>query len=193
MSMMLHRILLGDVMKGLASLPDLSVQAVITSPPYLWQRDYDVKGQIGLEATVEEYIQKIVEVSREVRRVLRDDGVYFLNLGDSYNGSGKGPTGYTGIGDQEKRQGFINIKSQVDYLKPKDMVGMPWRVVLAPWWFLVVVYGLFGLACLGSMVFYLYLIIMAAGRIWVERKAEEDKAFEAWAVKNRLICPPEKK
>jgi len=63
--------------------------------------------------------------------------------------------------------------------------------MLAPWWFLVVVYMLFALVCLGSMMFYLYLIIMVAGRVWVERKAGEDKAFEAWAVKNRLIYPPE--
>jgi len=66
-------------------------------------------------------------------------------------------------------------------------------VMLAPWWLLVVVYMLFTLVCLGNMAFFLYLILMAAGRVWVERKAGDDTAFEAWAVKNRLICPPEKK
>src|SRR3990167_7025425 len=71
-------------------LADESVQCVVTSPPYWGLRDYSVNGQLGLEATPEEYVSNMVAVFREVRRVLRDDGVCFLNLGDSYFGGGRG-------------------------------------------------------------------------------------------------------
>jgi DNA modification methylase len=88
---------------------------VITSPPYYGLRDYglpplvwgDWTGSLGLEPTPELFIQHMVEVFRQVRRVLRDDGTVWLNLGSSYFGSGKGPTGHGGIGDQAKRQGFV--------------------------------------------------------------------------------------
>ena len=81
---MRHTILNGDVIACLRSLPDACVQCVVTSPPYWGLRDYGVEGQIGLEPTPEEHVEKIVEVFREVRRVLREDGVVFLNYGDSY-------------------------------------------------------------------------------------------------------------
>lgn len=81
------RILIGDCRDVLRTLPDASVQCCVTSPPYYGLRDYGVSGQIGLEQTPEEYVAEMVEVFREVRRVLRDDGVLFLNLGDSYAGS----------------------------------------------------------------------------------------------------------
>lgn len=83
-------ILQGDVLDRLRELPEESVHCVITSPPYWGLRDYGVPGQIGLEPTVQEYIDKMVVVFREVRRVLRKDGLLFLNMGDSYAGSGKG-------------------------------------------------------------------------------------------------------
>ena len=83
----------GDVMDQLQTLPDRSVHCVVTSPPYYGLRDYGVEGQIGLEKTPEEYVQKMVEIFREVRRVLRDDGTCWLNLGDSYAGSGQGIMG----------------------------------------------------------------------------------------------------
>lgn len=82
------QIINADVLDGLHRLPDQSVQCCITSPPYWGLRDYGVEGQIGLERTPEEYVARLVEVFREVRRVLRDDGTLWLNLGDSYNGSG---------------------------------------------------------------------------------------------------------
>lgn len=91
-----------------------------------------IDDQIGLEQTPEQYVNKLVEIFRESKRVLRDDGTLWLNLGDSYAGSGKGPTGHNGIGNQEKRQGFdsppVNIP---DGLKPKDLIGIPWRVAFA--------------------------------------------------------------
>ena len=79
------RILDGDVRERLRDLPDASVQCCVTSPPYYGLRDYGVLGQLGLEPTLAEYIARMVEVFRDVRRVLRDDGVLWLNIGDSYN------------------------------------------------------------------------------------------------------------
>lgn len=81
---MKHEILVGDVLAGLRAMPDASVQCVVTSPPYWGLRDYGVEGQIGLEPTPEEYVEKMVDVFHEVRRVLRDDGALWLNLGDSF-------------------------------------------------------------------------------------------------------------
>jgi DNA modification methylase len=82
------RVLIGDVRQRLAELPDCSVQTCVTSPPYWGLRDYGHDGQIGLEQTPDEYVAELVEVFREVRRVLADDGTLWLNLGDSY-GPGK--------------------------------------------------------------------------------------------------------
>ena len=77
-------ILAGDVLNRLKDVPDGIVQTVVTSPPYYGLRDYGVEGQIGLEETPDKYVAKMVEVFREVRRVLRDDGTVWLNIGDSY-------------------------------------------------------------------------------------------------------------
>jgi DNA modification methylase len=138
------RVFTGDVLVALRKLPDKSIQTVITSPPYLWLRNYGVKGQIGLEKTPAEFIQILVEIFREIKRVLRDDGTIWLNMGDSYAGSGKGPTGADGIGCQEKRQGTdksdsnrgSNKTNLMGGVVPKgwkagDLMGMPWRVVFA--------------------------------------------------------------
>jgi DNA modification methylase len=128
----------GDVRDVLPTLDAGSVQCVITSPPYWGLRDYGVKGQIGLEPTPEAYVATMVEVFREVRRVLRDDGTCWLNLGDSYaggtstgrndsgrirdgGGSGSGMTDGSDRTKIEKRHG----------IKPKDLVGIPWRVAFA--------------------------------------------------------------
>jgi DNA modification methylase len=85
-----NEILCGDVLQVLRTLPDNHVQCVVTSPPYWGLRDYGIEGQLGLEKTPEEYVSKMVAVFREVRRVLREDGTLWLNLGSSYAGSGKG-------------------------------------------------------------------------------------------------------
>ncbi|ODS37335.1 hypothetical protein BEH94_07105 [Candidatus Altiarchaeales archaeon WOR_SM1_SCG] len=77
-------ILEGDVLECLKKIPDNSISVVVTSPPYWNLRDYEVEGQIGQEKTIEEYIKKMVDVGNEIKRVLRDDGCYFLNIGDSY-------------------------------------------------------------------------------------------------------------
>jgi len=125
-------VLVGDCVESMKSIQDKSVNTCITSPPYFGLRDYGVDGQIGLEETPEAYVQRLVEVFREVRRVLRDDGTLWLNLGDSYAGSGRGPTGENGLGNQQKRQGFDSPKIVIpDGLKPKDLIGIPWRVAFA--------------------------------------------------------------
>ena len=181
-------ILTGDVIEQLRTLPENSVQCVVTSPPYYGLRDYgtakweggdaecdhkqgrngsgradgivDERGQrnrdgvgsmggdcakcgarridnqIGLEATPELYVARMVEVFREVRRVLREDGVCWLNLGDSYNGSGGAGGDYAtgGLKDGQPRYPGRNIST----LKPKDLIGIPWRVAFAlqadGWW-----------------------------------------------------------
>lgn len=130
--MNLDTVVCADALDWLRTLPDESVNCIITSPPYYGLRDYGADGQLGLEDTPEAYVARLVEVFREARRVLRADGVVFLNLGDSYAGSGRGPTGANGIGNQEKRQGFhspyVNVPSG---LKPKDLIGIPWMVAKA--------------------------------------------------------------
>ncbi len=80
----------GDTFSTLKQISDSYVDCCVTSPPYYGLRDYGVTGQIGLEQTVQEYLEKLVLVFREVRRVLKDDGTLWLNMGDSYAGSGKG-------------------------------------------------------------------------------------------------------
>ena len=82
-----HRILVGDCIDMMRTLQDQSVQTCVTSPPYFGLRDYGVDGQIGLEETPAEFIARLVEVFREVRRVLRNDGTVWVNMGDSYAGS----------------------------------------------------------------------------------------------------------
>ena len=123
-------ILQGDALEQLQTLPDCSVQCCITSPPYWGLRDYGTPGQLGLEPTPEEYVAKVVDIFREVRRVLRDDGVLFLNLGDSYNGSQQ-TGGTNSISGHGGRQPHGGIMKSAPGLKPKDLVGIPWRVALA--------------------------------------------------------------
>jgi DNA modification methylase len=187
-------ILIGDVRKRLAEIPDQSVQTCITSPPYWGLRDYGtaswndgdencdhvadpsktkkfgnesfndnrpsreatktngyyfnnmcekcgarrIDWQVGLEQTPDAYVEKLVEVFREVRRVLKDDGTLWLNLGDSYAGSGRGVEA-----NIANRQTFITMQNKTGFitpngLKPKDLVGIPWRVAFAlqadGWW-----------------------------------------------------------
>lgn len=123
-------ILTGDAIEQLATRPERSVHCCVTSPPYWNLRDYGVDGQIGLEATPEEYIAKMVEVFRAVWRVLRDDGSLWLNIGDSY-ASGKAKENYVGAGGDDL--GWSNQQSRAapPGLKPKDLVGIPWMLAKA--------------------------------------------------------------
>lgn len=132
----------GDVCDVLRTLPAASVHCVVTSPPYWGLRDYGIVGQIGLEESPEAYVQSMVEVFREVRRVLRDDGTLWLNLGDSYATNPPGNTSSNGGMSQGRRAYDGNGKGGryvgTAGLKPKDLIGIPWRVALAlqadGWW-----------------------------------------------------------
>jgi len=119
----------GDAIEVLKTMPEQSVHCCVTSPPYFGLRDYGVEGQIGLERTPEEYVDKLVQVFREVRRVLRDDGTLWLNLGDSYNGSGGAGGDYNPGGLKEGQPKYPGRK--VSGLKPKDLIGIPWMVAFA--------------------------------------------------------------
>jgi DNA modification methylase len=180
----MNKILCGDVIEQLKTLPDCSIQCCVTSPPYFGLRDYGtskweggnnpdcdhklpdgefdpknpganahvarfnrekcwkcgakrIDSQIGLERTPTEYVAKLIDVFREVRRVLKKDGVFFLNIGDSYNNhkqSHKNDTGFQGkVGPM-----CGGIGTDVDGLKSKDLIGIPWRVAFAlqsdGWW-----------------------------------------------------------
>lgn len=122
----------GDCLDVLRTLPDCSVHCCITSPPYFGLRDYGVPGQIGLEPTPEEYVSRMVEVFREVRRILRDDGTLWLNLGDSYAATTKGSSGK---GDKQRSNAGTLLEDRrwavPEGLKPKDLIGIPWAVAAA--------------------------------------------------------------
>jgi DNA modification methylase len=147
------RIIVDDTLRGMATIAPGSVHCCVTSPPYWGLRDYGVDGQIGLEATPQAYIERMVEVARGVRRVLRDDGTFWLNVGDSYAGSwgaqSRGPTTpgtLEGSGDVAARQisaaarlgaGTGSLK-RTPGLKAKDLGMIPWRLAIAlqddGWW-----------------------------------------------------------
>lgn len=150
-------LLQGDAITVLRTLPNESVHCCITSPPYWGLRDYGVAGQIGLEATPEEFVAKMVEVFREVRRVIRKDGTCWVNLGDSYAQSGgqQKAESLEVLQDRAKRKGYDvggwgakqkdgqgiegrAANTAVSGLKPKDLCGIPWRVAFAlqadGWW-----------------------------------------------------------
>lgn len=132
-------ILVGDVRSRLQEIPDKSVQCVVTSPPYWGLRDYGNDGQIGLEKTPQEYIAEMVAVFDEVWRVLSDDGVLWLNIGDSYasfrdgkaipdtaRGENTGTAVPKGSAANRMSGSFANTS-----IKHKDLVGIPWRLAFA--------------------------------------------------------------
>ena len=136
-----HQLINGDSLEVLRTLRDGAVQCCVTSPPYWGLRDYGKDGQIGLEPTPEAYVEGLMRVFREVRRMLRDDGVAWLNLGDCY-ATGAGKVGdCPGGGKQgENWKGAMTSPNRMPLpgLKPKDLVGIPWRVAFAlqadGWW-----------------------------------------------------------
>lgn len=135
----------GDVLDRLREMPDESVQCCVTSPPYWGLRDYGVDGQLGLEETPEQFVAKMVEVFREVRRVLRGDGTCWMNIGDSYAGSwgaqsrehaGKHAPNISAISANQvkaaaRRQSRTGAIPPGTDLKPKDLVGIPWMLAFA--------------------------------------------------------------
>jgi len=136
----------GDCLEELKKLSDETIDCCITSPPYWGLRDYGVVNQLGLEKTPEEYVAKMVEIFREVKRVLKPTATLWLNLGDSYWGGGFGtsPGGDAdfqarypkqasnkGSASHETRKMLGALKKHHAILKPKDLVGIPWRVAFA--------------------------------------------------------------
>jgi DNA modification methylase len=136
-------VLCGDSLAILRTLPEASVHCCVTSPPYWGLRNYGVDGQMGLEATPDEYVAKMVKVFREVRRVLRDDGTLWLNMGDSYATAGgyagdQCPSNAAGSLSSKGGQRTCDRKPKCPGLKHKDLCGIPWRVAFAlqadDWW-----------------------------------------------------------
>lgn len=130
------RVLIGDCIESMRLMQDQSVHCCVTSPPYYGLRDYGVDGQIGLEQTPEQFIQKLVEVFREVKRVLRDDGVLWVNIGDSYAGSGKGAWSNKDGGQKEvyipdPQSPQSKMPKVPNGCKPKDLIGIPWMLAFA--------------------------------------------------------------
>lgn len=123
---------IGDCLQTLRAMPDCSVHCVVTSPPYFGLRDYGVDGQIGLEPTPEEFVQALVEVFREVRRVLRNDGTLWLNLGDSYCTTSTYNAPRKSGGEYGRVAGSRQPRAAAPAgIKAKNLIGIPWRVAFA--------------------------------------------------------------
>ncbi len=134
-----NQIICADALDGLRSLPDGCISMCVTSPPYYGLRDYGIDGQIGTEQSPAAYIARLTEVFREVRRVLRDDGTLWLNIADSYAGSGKGLWSRPVAEQPPSKQAYLQETGSVpadmpvmwDGIKPKDMIGIPWMLAFA--------------------------------------------------------------
>lgn len=140
--MNIDTVIQGDCREVLKTLPDQSINCCVTSPPYYGLRDYGMSEQIGLEKTPEEFINELTDVFREVKRVLTDDGTLWLNIGDSYWGSGSSGYDFTGKLTeasklQEGSKGTINLSripkriGNVNGYKNKDLIGIPWMLAFA--------------------------------------------------------------
>ena len=138
----IDKVINGDCLDVLKTLPDESIDCCVTSPPYYGLRDYGVNEQIGLEETPEQYIEKLTQVFHEVKRVLKKDGTLWLNIGDSYWGSGSRGWDFTDkFSDaskiQQNSKGTINLKNlpklvgNVGEYKNKDLIGIPWMLAFA--------------------------------------------------------------
>jgi len=121
-----------DALSALKDIPDNTVHTVITSPPYWQLRDYFVSNQLGQEATPEEFVKNLVDICREVKRVLRKDGTFWLNIGDGYNNN-SGFSRAKSEWQREGRKGGSSDKQSFKHptIKTKDLIGMPWRVAFA--------------------------------------------------------------
>jgi site-specific DNA-methyltransferase (cytosine-N4-specific) len=121
-------ILQGDSLYVLRCLPLSCVQCIVTSPPYWGLRDYNINGQIGLEKSLTEYINCLVAVFKQAKRVLKDDGILWLNIGDGYTGGNRGWR----APDKKNRARAMNVRpDRPEGLKAKDLLGVPWRLAFA--------------------------------------------------------------
>ena len=131
------KIICGDAAEVLKKLPPESVNMCVTSPPYYGLRDYGEQGQIGVEQSPDEYIERLVNVFDEVYRVLKKDGTLWLNIGDSYAGSGKGPMSLAVMGNGKNKELYqkdsriYEVPKKWESIKPKDLIGLPWMLAFA--------------------------------------------------------------
>lgn len=126
-------IICDDAVTALAAMPSNWVNCVVTSPPYFWLRDYGVEGQMGLEKTVDDYVKNLSSVLAQVRRVLRKDGLCFLNIGDTYY-SGKGESHGVDRKSNKRRFGLRAVDESGGLgigLQRKSLIGIPWRVAVS--------------------------------------------------------------
>jgi len=128
-------LLVGDVREQIQFLESKSIQAIVTSPPYWGLRDYDNDNQIGQEEHPESYVNNIVSLARKFKRVLKDDGLFWLNLGDTYFGAKGGhwssDNSFTNDTTGTKYREHRKAPPKHTYLKTKDLVGIPWKVAIA--------------------------------------------------------------
>ncbi len=121
-------ILQGDSLHILRRLPSACVQCIVTSPPYWGLRDYDIAGQIGLENSLTQYVNRLVAVFNEAKRVLKDDGIFWLNIGDGYTSGNRGWR----APDKKNPARAMGVRPDTpEGLKPKDLLGVPWRLAFA--------------------------------------------------------------
>ncbi len=118
----------GDALHALRVLPEKSVKCAVTSPPYWGLRDYGIDGQIGLEQTLPQFINHLVAIFNEVKRILSDDGTLWLNIGDGYT---SGNRGYRAKDKKNPARAMKVRPDTPDGLKPKDLLGIPWRLAFA--------------------------------------------------------------
>ncbi len=121
-------ILEGDALHALRLLPSSSIQCVVTSPPYWGLRDYGINGQIGLENTLPQFLNHLVAIFSEVKRVLRDDGILWINIGDGYT---SGNRGYRATDKKNPARAMTVRPATPEGLKPKDLQGIPWRLAFS--------------------------------------------------------------
>ena len=130
----MSKILCGDALEILKTLPPCSVNMCVTSPPYYGLRDYGIDRQIGTEDSPALYIEKLVDVFSEVYRILRKDGTLWINIADSYAGSGKGGWNTplkSGISQQLYNPKSFNMPKKWKGIKAKDMIGIPWSLAFS--------------------------------------------------------------
>lgn len=118
----------GDALRTLQRLPSESVQCIVTSPPYWGLRDYNIEGQIGLEETLSQYLNRLIAIFSEAKRVLKIDGTFWLNIGDGYT---SGNRGYRAPDKKNPARAMSIRPDTPEGLKPKDLIGIPWRLALA--------------------------------------------------------------
>ena len=127
--MKINHIYCGDAVRVLKNFPDESIDCCITSPPYYALRDYSSPQQIGTEKTSNEYIQKLLSIFLEIHRILKKDGTFWLNLGDTYSHVSRGFGGHKPKSSIQLKNHYVDLKSS--NLKPKDLMGIPWTIALA--------------------------------------------------------------